>query len=135
MILVGFNPDQDEETQTLDQECLSNHLDPRECTRLSGIRTHQVRMCRSLLSGLSDVGSVQSITLLPVCDGVSLFPPREAVRPQRQLPGGDPTRRVSDNNHGVLLRSGQRNPVVSVLSFRVGLLQMSAGSAEPGMLP
>lgn len=32
MVLVGYNPDQDEEgdlTQTLDQECLSNHLDPR----------------------------------------------------------------------------------------------------------
>lgn len=90
-------------------------------------------MCRSLLSGLSDVGSVQSITLLLVCDGVSLFLPREAVR--SSVRSGSFPVEILPGVQQQLLRFGQRNPAVSVLTFRVGLLQMSAGSAEPEMLP
>lgn len=144
MILMGFNPDQEEEEEnppapSNSQSGLSIREDQNYKQTLrdqrssrSGIR---VRMCRSL-------HRASNPSVPPPPPGFDscfrVFTGRHGPSvpsPRRSSPG------TCDNNTGTPARITQRDPSVSVRNdgaqrsgSRAGLLQISAGSAEPEML-
>lgn len=130
MILMGFNPEEEEEEEEDPAAPSNSRPGPFIRTKtswtehgssLSGIGTHQVRMCRSFhrafqMSNHFSPSSSSRVLFVFPC----FYREKRFVRPSgaRQPPGGDPARRAATTTPEpgcVSPGIRQRNPAVSVL--------------------